>query len=75
MILLTGFKEPVVIDLTELTNMASIQDRLAQMTGRRTVPNVYIGGTSVGGGDETIALLKSGELEILLRKSGAFSDP
>lgn len=70
-----GFVEPLVIDLTELTNMASIQDRLAQMTGRRTVPNVYIGGTSIGGGDETLALYKSGKLETLLGEAGAITMP
>ena len=66
-----GFVEPLVIDLTELQNFPNIQDTLASMTGRRTVPNVYIGGSSIGGGDETIALLKSGKLEELLNKAGA----
>lgn len=67
----TRFVESLVIDLTELHNFPNIQDTLASMTGRRTVPNVYIGGSSIGGGDETIALFKSGKLEELLKKAGA----
>ena len=39
---------------------------LEQLTGRRTVPNVFIGGASVGGGDETVALRRTGELRPLL---------
>jgi len=66
-----GYKEPLVIDLTELSNMPEIQFTLGEMTGRRTVPNVYIGGKSIGGGDETTALYRSGELEVLLQKAGA----
>ena len=66
-----GFIEPLVIDLTELPNMPEIQFTLGEMTGRRTVPNVYVGGMSIGGGDETTALYRSGELEQLLQKAGA----
>jgi len=66
-----GYIEPLVIDLTELSNMPEIQFTLGEMTGRRTVPNVYVGGKSIGGGDETTALYRSGELEQLLRRAGA----
>jgi len=66
------YTEPLVIDLTELSNMPEIQFTLGEMTGRRTVPNVYVGGNSIGGGDETTALYRSGELEQLLLKAGAF---
>ena len=34
----------------------SIQSALASLTGRRTVPNVFISGSSIGGGDDTEAL-------------------
>ena len=33
-----------------------IQDRLAVMTGRKTVPNVMVYGISIGGGDDIAAL-------------------
>lgn len=42
---------------------ATIQDALAKMTGRRTVPNVFINQVSIGGGDDTERLYRSGELQ------------
>ena len=33
------------------------------MTGRRTVPNVFVKGQSIGGGDDTERLYNSGELQ------------
>ena len=55
--------EPRAIDVSR---RPGVQDALAAMTGRRTVPNVFIGGASVGGGDETVALRRTGELRPLL---------
>ena len=43
-------------------------DALNQMTGQRTVPNVFINGKHIGGCDTTIALHSSGELAKLLVK-------
>lgn len=37
------------------------------MTGRRTVPNVFIRGHSIGGGDDTERLFYSGELAEMVR--------
>ena len=42
---------------------ATIQNALHQMTGRRTVPNVFVKGQSIGGGDDTERLYNSGELQ------------
>jgi glutaredoxin 3 len=39
--------------------------------GRTSVPQIFIDGTSVGGSDELRALDSSGELDRLLRGSGA----
>jgi len=51
---------------------SKIQDTLLDMTGRRTVPNVFVGGTSIGGGDETMALSRKGELHgLLVQATGA----
>ena len=55
--------EPRAIDVSR---RPGVQDALAAMTGRRTVPNVFIGGASVGGGDETVALRRNGELRPLI---------
>jgi glutaredoxin 3 len=45
-------------------------DRRQEMmdrTGRRTVPQIYIGATHVGGYDDLVALDRAGGLEPLLR--------
>jgi glutaredoxin 3 len=39
---------------------------LAQATGRRTVPQIFIDGRSIGGYEELAALARRGELERLL---------
>ncbi len=39
---------------------------MMQRTGRRTVPQIYIGATHVGGCDDLIALNQAGELDPLL---------
>lgn len=64
-----GVQNPFVIDLTH--QPPTIQATLKEMTGRRTVPNVFIGGRSIGGGDETVALQSKGELVPLLQAAGA----
>ncbi|KZM20532.1 uncharacterized protein EKO05_0008917 [Ascochyta rabiei] len=43
---------PYVVELDQHPLGAKLQDTLAQMTGRRTVPNVLIQGKSIGGGDD-----------------------
>jgi glutaredoxin 3 len=41
--------------------------RMMEITGRRTVPQIFIGGTHVGGCDDLVALDHRGGLEPLLR--------
>ena len=53
--------EEVRIDLDPLE-----RDRMVELTGRRTVPQIFIGQTHVGGCDELIALDRSGGLAPLL---------
>jgi thioredoxin reductase (NADPH) len=45
-----------------------VQETLEDMTGRRTVPNVFVGGNTIGGGSETVELHESGELRRLLQR-------
>ena len=40
---------------------------MLERTGRRTVPQIYIGDTHVGGYDELAALDRAGKLDELLR--------
>lgn len=42
------------------------REHMMQITGRRTVPQIYIGDTHVGGFDDLSALDAAGELEPLL---------
>ena len=64
-----------IVNLGSIDNFRAIQNTLFAMTGRRTVPNVFIGGTSIGGGDETVALSRDGKLRPLLEKAGALPQP
>jgi glutaredoxin 3 len=43
------------------------RDTMVQLTGRRTVPQIFIGGTHVGGCDDLIALDQKGGLMPLLQ--------
>jgi len=42
------------------------RDEMMQRTGRRTVPQIYIGDTHVGGCDDLVALDRAGGLQPLL---------
>jgi glutaredoxin 3 len=54
--------EKIRVDL-EPARRAEMMER----TGRRTVPQIYIGDTHVGGYEDLAALDKAGKLEALLR--------
>jgi glutaredoxin 3 len=43
------------------------RERMVEITGQRTVPQIFIGGTHVGGCDELIALDRRGGLLPLLQ--------
>mmetsp|Transcript_36579 Transcript_36579/g.85508 ORF Transcript_36579/g.85508 Transcript_36579/m.85508 type:complete len:103 (-) Transcript_36579:232-540(-) len=60
-----------LVELDQMDNGPTIQSGLASLTGQRTVPNVFIGGKSIGGGDDTAALERSGELKTMLQAAGA----
>lgn len=70
-----GIPDPFIVDLTNNDMAAQIQGTLGHMTGRRTVPNVFIGGKSIGGGDETAGLQARGKLIPLLVQGGALVPP
>lgn len=58
-----------VDDLVKIHVDEEPAERMAMMqrTGRRTVPQIYIGDTHVGGFDDLSALDRAGKLEPLLR--------
>jgi len=53
--------EKIRVDLDPLR-----RDEMLQRTGRRTVPQIYIGDTHVGGFDDLAALDRAGKLDPLL---------
>ncbi len=58
--------EEVRIDLDPVQ-----RDAMMQLTGRRTVPQIFIGETHVGGFDDLHALDQRGGLQPLLQAQGA----
>mmetsp|Transcript_4765 Transcript_4765/g.8468 ORF Transcript_4765/g.8468 Transcript_4765/m.8468 type:complete len:94 (-) Transcript_4765:2017-2298(-) len=63
--LLEGYNIEDMVVLDAVSD-PSIQTRAAELTGQRTVPNVFINGKSIGGCDDTTRLHQSGKLKDLL---------
>lgn len=55
-----------VIELDQRPDGSDIQNKLAEMTGQRTVPNTFINGKHLGGNDKAQAANSSGELKKML---------
>lgn len=55
-----------IVELDEVEDGSDIQAYLADKTGQRTVPNVFIGGKHIGGNDDFQKLYSSGELKQLI---------
>lgn len=58
-------KEYVEIDITH--DAALQKEMLAKSNGQRTVPQIFIGDTHVGGADDLYKLDKEGKLDALLK--------
>lgn len=63
---LDKYIKSIIILFNRIDNGDVIQAALAELTGRKTVPNVFVNGQSIGGGDDTVAKVQSGELQKLL---------
>jgi len=44
-----------------------IQNELLALTGQKTVPNIFVKKTHIGGCDSTVAKIKTGELQKMLQ--------
>mmetsp|Transcript_24958 Transcript_24958/g.30679 ORF Transcript_24958/g.30679 Transcript_24958/m.30679 type:complete len:151 (+) Transcript_24958:76-528(+) len=55
------------IEITELDNGDEVQDALLEISGQRTVPNVFINGEHLGGNDDAQQAARSGKLDELLK--------
>jgi glutaredoxin 3 len=63
--LLTGKR--LVFDEINVDDDATFREEMVTRSGRRTVPQIFIGDTHVGGCDDLFALEGSGELDRLIR--------
>ena len=60
--------EVTAYELDKMSNGNEIQNQLAQMTGQRSVPNVFVHQQHVGGNDDTHAAHRNGTLAKLLEQ-------
>lgn len=58
-----------VIELDERPDMTAIQDYIKEKTGRRTVPQTFIGRQHLGGNDDLYAAYEEGKVKTLLDES------
>ncbi|KAJ1508760.1 hypothetical protein HMI54_005270 [Coelomomyces lativittatus] len=58
-------KEFKAIELDEEKDGDAIQSYLLQLTGQRTVPNIFVKGKHIGGCSDLLALIDAGKLEAL----------
>jgi glutaredoxin 3 len=58
-----------LMELDQVEDGAALQDALEEMTGQRSVPNVFIGKKHIGGNSDLQG--KKGELDGLLKSAGA----
>lgn len=56
-----------VYELDNMDNGTDIQSALLDISGQRTVPNVFVKGKHLGGNDDTQAAARSGKLEEMLK--------
>ncbi|XP_012230648.1 uncharacterized protein [Linepithema humile] len=56
-------KTYTAIELDDREDAQDIQDVLAEITGARTVPRVFLNGECLGGGTDVKKLYQSGELQ------------
>lgn len=52
---------------------SALQDALEEISGQRTVPNVYIQQKHIGGNSDVSSLSSAGKLESLLKNAGAIT--
>ncbi|KEF57941.1 glutaredoxin 3 [Exophiala aquamarina CBS 119918] len=58
-----------LMELDEVEDGAALQDALEEITGQRSVPNIFIAQQHIGGNSDLQA--KKGELDGLLQSAGA----
>lgn len=59
-----------VYELDKMSDGEVIQSALERITGQSTVPNIFVGGTHVGGCDDMMGMISNGSLRDLLVSKG-----
>lgn len=54
------------IEFIDIEGDSAQRELMIERTGRRTVPQIYVGNTHVGGHDDLVALDQAGKLDALL---------
>ncbi|CAO2046620.1 unnamed protein product, partial [Urochloa humidicola] len=62
------------VELDVESDGSDLQSALAEWTGQRTVPNVFVKGERIGGCDATMAMHNGGKLVPLLTEAGAIAN-
>jgi glutaredoxin 3 len=57
----------VTVDEVRIDEDVARRDEMMRITGRRTVPQIFVGDTHVGGCDDLQALDRAGKLDALLQ--------
>lgn len=60
-----------IINKINLDDQPDRRVEMVERTGRRTVPQIYIGEHHVGGHDEIVSLDKNGDLDVFLRNGSS----
>ena len=68
-------EEAQYVELDARADMADCQDALEQLTGRRTVPQVFVGGKMLGGSDDAFRKHNCGTLAPALEAAGVAMAP
>eukprot|EP00884_Botryococcus_braunii_P017002 jgi/Botrbrau1/3986/Bobra.0365s0058.2 len=63
-------EENIPFEEVELSSNLELLRKIKETTGRRTVPQVFVGGQLIGGAEETIALMKEGDFQMEVLKAG-----
>lgn len=61
-----------LVELDKIANGGDIQKALLQLTGQKTVPNVFVNGNHLGGCDDTLKAHKSGSLQKMLTEATSY---
>ena len=67
-------EKQVPFQAIDVTHDDAMRAKLVEMSGQRTVPQIFIGGTSIGGYSDMVALHQKGQLMPLLEGSPTRSD-